>query len=193
MGLMFLSAVRPTTAQPQDAERDGWNTDTALELIRRARDVRQGLASDPGLRTYRSNATGRVFFLIDRPDSDRRTLVKADQIALEVYWRAPRGTRQRIVGLRDEKLLPTNIRYHLDHLTVVQDDFADRIRLGDGDEVEAVVHPAAPGAEAIYDYRLGDSLVIASLGTEFRVRVNEVQVRPKRLAEPGFVGSVTST
>lgn len=190
MGLMFLFALRPATAQSQDTERDGWNTDTALELIRRARDVRQGLASDPGLRTYRSNATGRIFFLIDRPDTDRRTLVKADQIALEVYWRAPRGTRQRIVGLRDEKLLPTNIRYHLDHLTVVQDDFADRIRLGDGDEVEAVLHPAAPGAETVYDYRLGDSLAIASPGTEFMVRVNEVQVRPKRLAEPGFVGSV---
>ena len=187
---MFLFVPLPATAQSQAAERDGWNTHAALELIGRASDVRQAMAGDPGLRTYRSNATGRVFFLIDRPGTDRRTLVKADQIALEVYWRVPSETRQHIVGLRDEKLLPTNIRYHLDHLTVVQNDFADQIRLGDGDEVEAVVHPAAPGAEAVYDYRLGDSLSITFPGTDFTVRVNEVQVRPKRLEEPGIVGSL---
>ena len=83
--------------------------------------------------------------------TDDLTLIKADQIALEVYWRAPADTRQRIVGLRDQRVLPTNIRYHLDHLTVVQDDFGDLIRLGDGDEVEAVVHPAAPGSRCAGD------------------------------------------
>ena len=51
-------------------------------------------------------------------------------------------TRQRIVGMRDQKVLPTNIKYHLDHLTVVQDDFGDVIRIGDGDEVSTVLHPA---------------------------------------------------
>ena len=42
----------------------------------------------------------------------------------------------------------------------------------------------------MYDYRLGDSLTIAFPGTEFTVRVDEVQVRPKHLEEPGYVGSV---
>jgi hypothetical protein len=184
----LLGLGAPTSAAAQ--ESDGWNAPAALELIAQARDMRQTVAGDPGLRSYQANATGRVFFLVDRPDSDQRTLVKADQIALEVYWRAPRQTRQRIVGQRDEEVLPTNIRYHLDHLTVVQDDFGDRIRLGDGDEVAAVVHPAAPGAEAFYDFRLGDSLTITFPGTDLQVRVNEVQVRPRRMDEPGFVGSV---
>ena len=100
---------------------------------------------DTALRSYQADARGYVYFFIDRPDTGERTLVKADQIALDVYWQAPNQTRQRIVGLRDRKVLPTNIHYHLDHLTVVQDDFGDLIRLGDGDEVAAVLHPLGPG------------------------------------------------
>tara|TARA_B100001123_G_scaffold153424_2_gene177475 strand:+ start:13311 stop:15050 length:1740 start_codon:yes stop_codon:yes gene_type:complete len=92
--------------------------------------------------------------------------------------------------MRDQKVLPTNIRYHLDHLTVVQDDFGDRIRLGDGDEVAAVVHPVAPGSEEIYDFRLRDSLTISFPGRSGEVRVYEIQVRPRNSELPGFVGSV---
>jgi len=114
--------------------------------------------------------------------------VKADQVALELYWQAPNTTKQIIVGQRDQKLLPTQIRYHLDHLTVVQDDFGDLMRMGDGDEVEAVPHPVAPGSEQIYDYLLSDSLTISYAGGT--VRVFEVRVRPKSFDRPGFVGAI---
>jgi hypothetical protein len=145
---------------------------------------------DSAFQAYRAEARGYVYFFIDRPNSDARTLVKADQIALEVFWQAPNRTKQRIVGLRDQKVLPTNIRYHLDHLTVVQDDYGDRIRLGDGDEVAAVTHPVAPRAIGMYDYRLADSLSIRYGGGQEEVRVYEVRVRPKDPAGPGFIGSV---
>jgi hypothetical protein len=145
---------------------------------------------DSAFYAYQAEARGYVYFFIDRPDSDERTLVKADQIALEVYWRAPNWTKQRIVGLRDEKVLPTNIRYHLDHLTVVQDDFDETIRLGDGDEVSAVLHPVAPGATEVYDFRLADSLSLRYGGGASEVRVYEVKVRPKNPEQPGYVGSV---
>ena len=128
--------------------------------------------------------------MVDRPSNGERTLVKADQLALEIFWRAPRATRQRIVGMRDQKALPTRIRYHLDHLTVVQDDFGDRIRLGDGDEVAAVIHPVAPGSEELYEFRLADSLTISFPGSGGEVRVYEVQVRPRNSEDPGIVGSV---
>jgi hypothetical protein len=161
-----------------------------LELVDRARDLRRTTVVDSAFRAYRAEARGHVYFFIDRPNSDERTLVKADQIALEVFWQAPNRTKQRIVGLRDRKVLPTNIRYHLDHLTVVQDDFGDRIRLGDGDEVAAVTHPVAPRAIGVYDYRLADSLSIRYGGGQEEVRVYEVRVRPKDPAGPGFIGSV---
>jgi hypothetical protein len=169
----------------------GWNDPRALELVGRARDARHDTFVDSAFTSYRADARGFVYFFIDRPSTDERNLVRADQVAIEMYWRAPDETRQRIVGMRDEELLPTSIRYHLDHLTVVQDDFADLIRLGDGDEVSAVVHPVAPSSESIYDFRLADSLTISFpvVGRE-PVRVYEVEVRPKDLGKPGFLGSI---
>ncbi len=159
-------------------------------MIQEARQLRQRGFLDPNFRSYSSRAQGYVHFFLHREDTDERILVKTDQIALEVYWQAPDRTRQRIVGLRDEKSLPTNIRYHLDHLVVVQDEFGDRIRIGDGDEIESVLHPAAPGADSFYDYLLADSVTLTLPGKEEAVRVYEVQVRPKDPALPAFLGSL---
>lgn len=185
----FLGLTVPRVAAAQSLPE--WNDARALQAIARARAVRQSVAVDSAFRSYRADARGYVYFFIDRPDTKERSLIKADQIALEVYWQAPNQTRQRIIGLRDEKLLPTNVRYHLDHLTVVQDEFGDLIRLGDGDEVSAVIHPAAPGSEAVYDFRLADSLSIAFPGMRAdTVRVYEIRVRPKDFEKPGFLGSL---
>ncbi|HKK93881.1 MAG TPA: hypothetical protein VJ925_10630, partial [Longimicrobiales bacterium] len=167
----------------------GWNAPAALDLVDRARATRAGTRSEEGLRSYSAEADGYVYFYIDRPEVEERTLIRTDQLALEVLWRTPGLTRQRIVGRRNEESLPTTIRYHLDHLSVVQDEFEDVIRLGDGDEVSDVTHPVAPGAEQVYDYRVADSLTL-SFGGAQQVRVYELQVRPKRPDLPGFVGTV---
>lgn len=185
---LATAAAAPGTVDAQDPE--AWNDTRVLDLVRRARLERRSTLVDTAFQAYQAEARGYVYFFIDRPDSDERTLVKADQIALEIFWRAPDQTQQRIVGLRDEKVLPTNIRYHLDHLTVVQDDYGDRIRLGDGDEVSAVLHPMGPGATAVYDFHLADSLTLRYGGSGDEVRVYEIRVRPKDLDRPGFVGSV---
>ena len=174
----------------QRSEPFVWNTERVLELIDRARALRQSNAEDPDLRSYAAEARGYVYFFFDRPGSTDRVLVKADQVALDVWWRAPGLTRQTIKGRRDEELLPTEIRYHLDHLTVIQDDFGDLIRLGDGDEVGSVLHPTAPGAEGVYDFALHDSLTISYAGGAEQIRVYEVRVRPRDLDQPGFVGSL---
>ncbi|NNM04248.1 MAG: hypothetical protein HKO65_04025 [Gemmatimonadetes bacterium] len=183
--IVALTLVSPAAAQVQR-----WNGPRALEMIGEARTVRQGMAQDSTLQSYSSQARGYVYFYLDRGDTGERVLVKTDQIALEVYWAAPDKFKQRIVGLRDEKKLPTNIHYHLDHLVVVQDEFGDRIRIGDGDEVEAVVHPAAAGSEGVYDFLLSDSVTLDLPATDESVRVYEIQVRPKNFEVPGFVGSV---
>lgn len=155
-----------------------------------AREARRAVTGDSALRSYQAEARGFVYFFVDREDTGERVLVKADQIALEVYWRSPGQTHQRIVGRRDEKQLPTNIHYHLDHLTVVQDDFGDRIRLGEGDEVASVIHPVAPGSASFYDYRVTDSVTVSFPGGQEPVRVYEVQVRPRSPDAPGFLGSI---
>lgn len=187
---ILLAIVAIVLPPPVEAQSQGWNDARTLGLVRRALEVRRSLVVDSLLQSYRSEARGFVYFFLDRNDTDERTLVKTDQVALEVFWRAPDDTRQRIVGLRDRKALPTNIQYHLDHLTVVQDEFGDRIRLGDGDEVESVPHPIASDGEAVYDYQLVDSLTLEFGGAREPVRVYEMEVRPKNPDRPGFVGAV---
>ncbi len=187
---MTLTALVTCFASASAQDAEGWNGARVLELTERARALRRSTVVDSAFRSYEAKARGYVYFFIDRPDSEERTLVKADQIALEVFWRAPNLTKQRIVGLRDDKVLPTNIKYHLDHLTVVQDDFRDHIRMGDGDEVEAVLHPLGPSSEGWYDFQLADSLTLRYGAGGDEVRVYEVRVRPKKLDEPGFMGSV---
>jgi hypothetical protein len=184
-------ALAALVGAPAAAQDDGdWNSGRALELIQRAQERRQVALSDTGMVDYQADARGFIYFYLDRRDTGERTLVKTDQVALDVFWKAPNLSKQRIVGLRDERNLPTNIRYHEDHLTVVQDNFGDLIRLGDGDEVADVLHPAAAAGPSAYDYRLADSTTIRLPGAEEPVRVYKVQVRPKDASRPALVGSV---
>jgi len=177
----------PAAAQQPEGP---WNTDRALELIRHAQERRTQSLTDTGMVDYQAEARAYVYFYLDRRDIDERTLVKTDQVALQVFWKAPNQTKQVIVGLRDQKALPTNIHYHLDHLAVVQDNFGDRIRIGDGDEVADVLHPAAPTADRFYDYRLADSLSIRVPGAGEPVRVYRIDVKPKDAGEHALVGAV---
>lgn len=183
--LAGLCAVPVAAQQPQP-----WNSPRVLELVQRAQARRATTLADTGLVSYQAEARGHVYFFLDRRDTGDRSLVKTDQVALEVFWRAPAQTKQRIVGWRDQKTLPTNIRYHIDHLAIVQDNFGDQIRLGDGDEVRDVPHPTAPDAPTLYDYRLADSTTIQLPGAQEPVRVYEVQVRPRDSQQPAFVGSI---
>jgi hypothetical protein len=180
-------AAGPAVAQDTT---DGWNSPRAMELVARTQARRQQTQTDTGLVDYQADARGYIYFYLDRRDIDERTLVKTDQVALEVFWRAPAFSKQRIVGLRDERRLPTNIRYHEDHLTVVQDNFGDLIRLGDGDEVRDVLHPAAASGPGVYDYRLADSSTIRAAGLPEPVTVYQIEVRPRDLSQPAMVGSL---
>ncbi len=174
--------------QPQQRLADAWNGPRARELIERAISRRASWAGDAELTDYRARATGHIYFLFDLGRETQRHLVKADQLALDLFWRAPAQTRQVIVGRREEKALPTNIRYHLDHLTVVMDNFGDRISLGEGSEVREVVHPASPAALDFYDYRLTDSLTLRL--PERELRVYKVEMRPSDPDGPGLVGTL---
>lgn len=167
-----------------------WDSPRALELVQRAQVRRQQTQADTGMADYQADARGYVYFYLDRSDTGERNLVKTDQVALDVFWKAPNLSKQRIIGLRDERSLPTNIRYHEDHLSVVQDNFGDLIRLGDGDEVADVPHPAAPDAQGAYHYRLADSTTIRLPGVAEPVRVYKLEVRPRDPSRPAMVGSI---
>ena len=188
LGFLCLFSVS-TVVNAQD-DPLGWNTRRALEMMDRARMRRDLPRGDSTLQNYTAKANGFVYFYLDRREDNERTLVKVDQIAIDLYWKTPDRTKQRIVGLRDVSKLPNRMYYHLDHLTVVQNGLGDVIKIGDGDEVRDVPHPAAAGADSIYDFRLADSVTITLGGDQGSVRVYEIQVRPKRTNRSAMIGSV---
>ena len=181
-------AIMPGVVRPGAAQT--WNTDSALALVRRGVERRRSVASDTALRDYKAQAHGFLFFLGQFGEglTAPPRLVKADQLELEVYWKAPGLSKQRIVGWRDRAELPTDIAYHRDHLGIVQNNFGAAIRLGDGDEVRDVPHPLGLLGPALYDYSLGDTTTITL--PQRVVRVVALRVRPKRGDQPGIVGTL---
>ena len=185
MGLLLLLICLTSDLSAQE-----WNSAAARTLVDRAILRRRVTQADSGLHRYRSRAQGTVLFLAQiGPDpAAAPRVVKADQLGVEVYWEAPNRSKQNIVAWRDRVYLPTDIRYHRDHLGIVTNDFGDAIRLGQGDEVRDVPHPLMAGGPALYDYALTDSLVIQ--GADRHITVFELQVRPKDAARPLVVGTL---
>jgi hypothetical protein len=189
VALLPLALLGAAPALPAAVAAQAWNDPAAVALASRATARRGQAAQDTALHDYHALAKGFVFFLgqFGEGGSPPR-LIKADQLALEVYWKAPRLSKQRIVGWRDQAELPTDISYHVDHLGIVQNNFGPTIRIGDGDEVKDVPHPLSPGAGARYDYALGDTTTIRL--TTRDVRVVTLLVRPRRPAEPAVAGTL---
>ena len=153
--------------------------------------VARSSSPTPRSATTTRRAHGYLTFLAqvgeDFPDPPK--VVRSDELALEVYWRAPNLSKQRIVGRRDTLALPTNIAYHQDHLGIVQNNFPSIIRIGDGDEVRDVPHPLSePSGENDYDFAINDSLSIRLPGRS--VQVYELRVRPKDATQPRLVGAL---
>jgi hypothetical protein len=167
-----------------------WNDARVTELVARATERRARQLADTGLTDYTATALGSLTFLAQVGEGfpDPPKVVKADQIALEVYWRVPNHSKQLILGRRDTLLLPTDIQYHRDHLGIVQNNFPQIIRLGEGDEVRDVPHPLSAAGLRAYDYAISDSMRIEVPGQV--IEVYEVRVRPKDDREPAAVGAV---
>jgi hypothetical protein len=188
--LAALLVVAPLPAQSrQPAAGGGWNDGRVMELVERGRARRQAPLADETLRNYRALAEGSIYFYID-PDAADPVLMRADQVAVELFWAQPGRTRQVLLGQRIEKHLPIrDFQYYIDRLTVIQGGFSDEIRVGEGMDVRDVTHPLAARAELVYDYRLADSLELRLPGS-LPIRAYEIVVRPKQPELPGFVGSI---
>ncbi len=181
--LLALGHAFPLVAQ-------AWNAPAARALAQRATARRLATQTDSTLTSYRTRAHGFVFFLAQVGEglTEPPRLVKADELRVEVYWRAPDRSKQVILGWRDGAFLPTDIHYHRDHLGIVTNNFGNVIRIGEGDEVRDVPHPLSPAGREAYDFALGDSLAIRTAAGETTVR--ELMVRPRSFARPLVVGTL---
>lgn len=184
LSLLMTAGARDAAAQ------EGWNDARTRALVLAAIERRSLQLADTGLRDYTARAHGYLTFLAQLGEGfpDPPSVIKSDELMVEVYWAAPDRSKQRIIGRRDTLLLPTDIRYHRDHLGVVQNNFPAIIRLGDGDEVRDVPHPLSSAGLEAYDYRITDSLAIRA-GAQ-AIDVMMVSVRPKDDRRPAAVGAV---
>ena len=128
---------------PSATAAQTWNDPRTRALVERAIARRAAQLADTALVDYQATAHGYLTFLAQVGEGfpEPPKIVKADELALEVYWRSPDLSKQRIIGRRDTLLLPTDINYHRDHLGIVQNNFPNIIRFGEGDEVRDVPHP----------------------------------------------------
>jgi hypothetical protein len=188
--LLVVVPLLGLVAAPRPGAAQNWNTPGVRALVARAIARRSAALADTGLKDFSARAHGFVFFLgqIGEGLSEPPRLIKADQLELQVYWKAPNLSKQRIIGWRDRMDLPTDISYHRDHLGIALNNFPDRIRLGEGDEVRDVPHPLAPAGPELYDYALQDSTTIRLPDRD--IMVYEVAVRPRDYRVPRLVGSI---
>ncbi len=192
LAALLAPGAEPPSPSPADT---AWNAPAVLELVELGRQARRTLALDGELETYRALTEGHIYFFVD-PEEGERSLIRVDQVAVELQWQAPDLVRQRIVGERSETRLPVQeFRYYLDRLTLVQYGFGDEIQVGSGMDVAGVPHPLGPlplldPARAPYDYRIIDSLSLRLPGEAEPLRLHEVEVRPRDPAAPGILGSL---
>jgi hypothetical protein len=183
-GLLALVGLSPLAAQT-------WNDSTTLAVIERGIAARKRAEPDSSLISYHTRAHGFVFFMAQAGQglTGPPRLIKADELDVEVYWRAPATSKQVILGWRDGRWLPTDISYHRDHLGIVTNNFGDRIRIGEGDEVRDVIHPLAAEGPALYEYRLRDSVRLQRRDTV--LTLYEVDVRPRDPTAARVVGTLS--
>lgn len=189
-GQALGAAAQVTTQEP----RGGWNDARVTELMERAHAVRRGIIDDGELRSYRALTQGHIYFFVD-PEDGERSLIRVDQVAVDLLWKAPDIVRQQVVGERSEIRLPVrDFRYYLDRLTLVQYGFGDEIQVGSGMDVAGVPHPLAvatfDGEYRIYDYRIVDEVELVLPDRPAPIRLVEVEVRPVDPQAPRALGNL---
>lgn len=172
------------------AQEGTWNDARTLEVVERAVARRSQRFADRGLTDYRAEAHGYLTFLAQfgKGFPEPPKIVRIDQLAVEVLWRAPTLSKQRLIGQRDTLLLPAEISYYRDRFGVVQNNFPDLIRMGDGRDVRDVPHPLSRPGLQTYDYAIRDSLILAS--PTRTLNVYEIHVRPRADSLAAVVGTV---
>jgi hypothetical protein len=186
-GVVVGIGPRPAAAQGNPTQ---WNDARAQALVALAIARRSRQLADTGLADYKATAHGYLTFLAQAgpgfPDPPK--IIRLDELAVEVYWRAPNLSKQLVVGHRDTLLLPGDIGYYNDRYGIIQNNFPDSIRLGDGNDVRGVPHPLAAHGPDNYDYLASDSLRITIPGRV--VEVYAIRVRPKDPKAPRLVGTI---
>src|SRR3982750_1463838 len=104
VGLFAAATILPLAAHAQQT----WNDARSRPLVEQATARRATQLADTALADYRATAHGYLTFLAQFGEgfTEPPKIVRADELGLEIYWRAPDLSKQRIIGRRDTLLLP---------------------------------------------------------------------------------------
>ena len=169
--------------------RRSGTTRARSELVERATERRAQQLADTALRDYNATAHGYLTFLAqvgeDFPDPPK--VVRSDELALEVYWRAP--NLEQAAHHRPPRHARAAHGHRLPPATTSASSrttFPSIIRLGDGDEVRDVPHPLSAAGSTDYDFAIDDSLSIRLPGRTRRgVRAARSTRRMRHAAAAG--------
>lgn len=146
---------------------------------------------DESLVRYTAKVQQRIAVSIRAPLKDR-ILYRNESVA-RVFWDRDFDTFIQVLGARSQYPGKTyaEVGSFLDDFTIDEafDPGGDRLMFGFGnwqdseneqnrDEDFWVAHPLAPGADSLYQYRSGDTLIISIPGRE-ELRIVELQVLPR--------------
>src|SRR5688572_24338256 len=103
--LVLLAGVAPGVA-PGVAKAQTWNDPRTMALVQRATERRAMQLADSALKDYKASAHGYLTFLAQLGEgfTEPPKVIKADELALDVYWKAPNFSKQLIHGRRDTLL-----------------------------------------------------------------------------------------
>src|SRR2546422_5680602 len=123
---------------PRPAPAQAWTSPAAYALVQRAVARRAAAETGTAPRSYSSRAHGVVTFQAELGPVGELTapprLLKADELDVEVYWRAPDRRKQGIRAWRDTGVFPTQIVYHRAPPRIVPDGLGPLIRTRGGGE-----------------------------------------------------------
>ncbi|HLL46900.1 MAG TPA: hypothetical protein VK399_09315, partial [Longimicrobiaceae bacterium] len=184
-------SASPDTARPQSAARsDAYLDAGARETVRLARERRTGVES--GIRRYQTTSRSRISVGLRALRRDR--LLFRCESAVRVDWRRGEPAIREVLGGREVvPLVGRTPEPEEECGSSVFDPAGDRLALGlggfvGGDEAFAR-HPLAPGSEADYRFRSGDTVTVRIPGLA-PLRLVELRVIPRRSESSLVSGSL---
>jgi hypothetical protein len=180
LAVAVLQAGAPDTARAQQAVvRDAYLDKESRELVRLARERRRLV--DRSVENYKAVVQERVSLGLRALRRDR--LFYRRETASKIDWTRNGPVRIDVLGAREvippvlaKAKVPDDLKGYLPHLAF--DPADNRMLIGWSDN-DFIRHPLASDAESHYQFRTGDTTVIA-LADGRRVRLRELQIVPRR-------------
>ena len=153
-----------------------------------ARAVARHASADTTVRDYQAHLRYRVSFGIGQRRWANVPTAAVEEQDGTVHWSLPNDLRVDILGRREASRLDgVNLISSFDRPWFVPRTLGDSIRVLGGDaSSRAAPHPLSKGAEAIYRYAAGDSLVIGMQGRRFAIR--SITITPRENAAVAVAG-----